>query len=208
MSSVSPSFKLRDSGICIGPSAKAELLSQLRKDLSLLVECSVMDYSLLVGVVKKGLSFGEASSIENAKREIEEKLLSGGITKKHFEGELLSTLSRPIRHLVAPVMYLAQTVYNAFLELHSIALIHPFPYYGAGTCGVNGGTLSVLQGRRLGKGAIYYIGVIDFLQPWSTQKILEREFKGVMGFDKNTISCTDPKRYADRFLNFMDKHIT
>ena len=38
-------------GINIGAHAKSALLSQLRQDVKLLVECQVMDYSLLVGVV-------------------------------------------------------------------------------------------------------------------------------------------------------------
>ena len=52
------------------------------------------------------------------------------------------------------------------------------------------------------------MGVIDFLQPWTTQKVLENQLKSALGYDKSAISCVHPKEYAERFLKFMDKIIT
>ncbi len=84
----------------------------------------------------------------------------------------------------------------------------PMPYYGAGTTKVDGGVFSSLRGTRKGKQVIYYLGVIDFLQPWTLKKRLERDLKGLAGYDKSAISCVAPTDYADRFLKFFDVHVT
>jgi len=207
MRSVSPAFKLPDCGICIGPTAKAALLSQLRKDVSLLIDCGVMDYSLLVGVVNMDIE--EGSFTQNDARDAIEKMLHASKSVKKGRAEkVLHALATPIQQLSAPAVFICQKTYGAIQSTISTVLTLPFPYYGAGVCGVDGGSLSVLKGRRLGKRAIYYMGIIDFLQPWTTQKVLENQLKGVLGYDKSAISCVDPKEYAERFLDFMDKVIT
>jgi len=84
----------------------------------------------------------------------------------------------------------------------------PLPYYGAGKTPVDGGNLSSLVGTRNGKQVAYYLGVIDFLQPWTVKKRLERDLKGLAGYDKREISCVAPGDYASRFLKFVDDHVT
>eukprot|EP00585_Thalassiosira_rotula_P008764 CAMPEP_0196138236 /NCGR_PEP_ID=MMETSP0910-20130528/5941_1 /TAXON_ID=49265 /ORGANISM="Thalassiosira rotula, Strain GSO102" /LENGTH=755 /DNA_ID=CAMNT_0041398815 /DNA_START=27 /DNA_END=2294 /DNA_ORIENTATION=+ len=84
----------------------------------------------------------------------------------------------------------------------------PLPYYGAGTTKVDGGALSSMQGSRRGKQVMYYMGVIDFLQPWTVKKRLERDLKGLAGMDTSAISCVAPADYASRFLEFVDSHVT
>lgn len=207
MKSVSKSFQLPDCGLSIGPTAKAALLSQLRRDLGLLVECSVMDYSLLVGVVNMEVMEDNQTPVI-VKDEIEKIMQINRSKTKSRAMKILSTLSTPIQQLGAPVKTICQATCNGVQSTLSTVLTLPFPYYGAGKCGVDGGCLSIINGHRLGKRAVYYMGVIDFLQPWSTQKVLENQFKGVIGYDKSAISCVDPKEYAERFLNFMDKVIT
>mmetsp|Transcript_29592 Transcript_29592/g.62761 ORF Transcript_29592/g.62761 Transcript_29592/m.62761 type:complete len:714 (+) Transcript_29592:229-2370(+) len=84
----------------------------------------------------------------------------------------------------------------------------PMPYYGAGTTKVDGGALSSLRGTRKGKQVMYYMGVIDFLQPWTVKKRMERDLKGLAGYDTSAISCVAPADYADRFLKFVKSHVT
>ena len=203
MKALSPSFGLSDFGLSIGAHAKSALLSQLRRDLNLLISCSVMDYSLLVGVVNLECN-------EPKDHEFISKFEMTRETSKRQRRLLLiaKTISTPIRQLIAPAIFSAQFLRRKILATISTVLTPPYPYYGAGLCGVDGGSLSVLPGKRLGNRAIYYIGIIDFLQPWTTQKVLEKEFKGLLGYDKAAISCAHPKDYAERFLDFMDMHIT
>jgi hypothetical protein len=84
----------------------------------------------------------------------------------------------------------------------------PMPYFGAGTTMVDGGALSSLRGTRRGRHVMYYLGVIDFLQPWTVKKRLERDLKGLAGYDKSGISCVAPSDYAARFLKFINSHVT
>ncbi|KAL3795348.1 hypothetical protein HJC23_009521 [Cyclotella cryptica] len=84
----------------------------------------------------------------------------------------------------------------------------PMPYYGSGMTKVDGGCLSSLRGIRRGKQVTYYMGVIDFLQPWTMKKRLERDLKGLAGYDTRAISCVAPSDYAARFLNFIEEHVT
>jgi len=84
----------------------------------------------------------------------------------------------------------------------------PMPYFGAGMTTVDGGALSALPGTRRGKHVMYFLGVIDFLQPWTVKKRLERDLKGLAGYDKTAISCVAPADYAKRFLNFCSTHVT
>ena len=85
---------------------------------------------------------------------------------------------------------------------------YPMPYYGAGVTQVDGGALSSLRGFRKGTHVMYYMGVIDFLQPWTVKKRLERDLKGLAGYDKSAISCVAPGDYASRFLKFVNSHVT
>ena len=84
----------------------------------------------------------------------------------------------------------------------------PLPYHGASMPKIDGGHLSCLLGTRRGKHVIYYMGIIDFLQPWTMKKMIERDLKGMAGYDINGISCVAPSDYAARFLKFMDRHLT
>jgi Phosphatidylinositol-4-phosphate 5-kinase len=207
MRSISPTFALPDCGICIGPAAKAALLSQLRRDLALLVECSVMDYSLLVGVVNMDVVDSDSAKTIT-KNEIDKLLRANKNINRSRTLRLLNTLSRPLQELGAPAMTVCRSAYSGVQNTLSTVLTLPFPYYGADKCGVDGGCFSIMRGRRLGKRAVYYMGIIDFLQPWTTQKVLENQLKGVLGYNRSAISCVHPEEYAERFLNFMDKVIT
>ena len=73
---------------------------------------------------------------------------------------------------------------------------------------VDGGPLSSLRGTRGHKQVMYYMGIIDFLQPWTIKKRLERDFKGLAGYDTRAISCVAPSDYATRFLKFIEAHVT
>jgi Phosphatidylinositol-4-phosphate 5-Kinase len=70
---------------------------------------------------------------------------------------------------------------------------------------VDGGPCSISLGERHGKEAVYYIGMIDFLQPFDVKKLAEYKLKGLI-HKKDTFSCIPPDLYAERFLDFVDKH--
>lgn len=199
-------------GLHIGPTAKAALLSQLRRDVALLTECQVMDYSLLVGVVDMDSEKLDMKSIDALiKSEIQEQVLwekSKAAKKPSWRRSVVATVTTPFRILVAPVVFLGRRGLSSVESTLSSVLTLPLPYYGAGLCGVDGGVLSVLEGKRNGHRAIFYLGLIDFLQPWTTRKVLERQMKGLIGYDIKAVSCVNPEEYASRFLDFIETHVS
>ena len=109
--------------------------------------------------------------------------------------------------MLSPPLYVARKSWNTLqLTLKSIVTA-PLPYYGSGQCGVYGGKLSVMHGKRKGDNAVYYLGLIDFLQPWTTRTVMEPKLKGLAGYDTNAVIAVTPEEYATRFLEFLDKHI-
>lgn len=51
---------------------------------------------------------------------------------------------------------------------------------------------------------VLYMGIIDILQEYNTKKKLEHAYKK-LHFDPMTISVVEPKLYAKRFINFMQR---
>lgn len=152
-------------GLHIGLTAKEALLSQLRLDVGLLQDCSVIDYSLLVGVAIDDVM--DKSQLSTGKKFV-----------KAIRSALRSKIAMPLLH---------------FLSYDRNCL--------------NTGRLSKVFGERNGQPVIYYFGLIDFLQPFDYKKELEYRLKGIL-YKKGTYSCVPPGSYAERFLNFVDKHVT
>jgi Phosphatidylinositol-4-phosphate 5-Kinase len=187
-------------GFQFGPTFKSSLLSQLRRDVKLLVECQVMDYSLLVGVVHMDtMTTNEtplpAAFISHAKKRY---------PRIHATAQYLLT---PLQIMSAPALYMAERTLTLVDSTLSSILTRPLPYYGAGLCVVDGGSLAKVEGKRRGKRAIYYLGLIDFLQPWTAMKVAENQLKGWMGYDTQAISCVAPEFYGSRFLEFIENHV-
>ena len=181
-------------GINIGSRSKASLLTQLRRDVALLEECQVMDYSLLVGVVR---SRDDPENVLTHQQQPKD-IMPFGLLNLREDGIVERIISSPV----------GRRVHWAIDKALWWVLPNSMPYYGAGVCGVDGGALSVVPGRRSGHRAVYYMGIIDFLQPWTWKKVLENEMKGLLGYNTKAISCVSPKDYASRFLDFLDAHVT
>jgi hypothetical protein len=148
----------------------------------------------------------QAVSTLQEQERIMDKIQAGRDQK--LDSATLYRMTLPIRLLVAPPFYLARKAWAlGRLTIDSI-FTSPLPYYGSGSCVVDGGTLSVFHGERRGARAIYYMGLIDFLQPWTTRKVVERYFKGIVGYDTKAISAVTPEEYATRFLAYLDDNIT
>lgn len=195
-------------GIQLGASTKSMLLAQLRKDVALLRDCRVMDYSLLVGIVNIDQGQIDAADLNALALSANEEKLFDLAWAKDNPGEMIvRVLTTPVRLMIAPPLFFTRRMWQVCRRAMSSVLTFPLPYFGASECGVNGGTLSVVHGYRSGKRAIYYLGLIDFLQPWTARKVAEKQLKGFLGYDTKAISCVDPDEYASRFLDFVEAHI-
>jgi len=51
---------------------------------------------------------------------------------------------------------------------------------------------------------IYFMGIIDILQPYNLRKRIETGLKGLR-YDKEGISAVAPDLYARRFVDFMKR---
>lgn len=206
------SRRATDYGFHLGETTKAALLSQLRRDVRLLVDCKVMDYSLLVGVANMDTGRFDVSTLEALdKSEAYETAFRYHSRRqrrvKKLRRRVMQALA-PVQTMSAPLVYFGRRAISCADRTLSSILTRPLPYYGAGICGVDGGTLAMVDGTRNGKRAIYYLGLIDFLQPWTARKVVERQLKGWMGYDVHAVSCVAPEEYASRFLEFLDSHIS
>ena len=197
-------------GLSIGATAKSNLLAQLRKDVNLLRECNVMDYSLLVGVVnlqpEQQVDAADVNMINLSQNQ--EKYYALRRTGEKPRKIFFTTMMTPLRAMLAPPLYMSRMLWSLIDRTMTSVLTYPLPYYDSTTCGVDGGVLSMMQGTKSGKRVLYYMGVIDFLQPWTPRKVAERKLKGIFGQDTSAISCVDPDEYATRFLDFIEAHVS
>jgi hypothetical protein len=190
-------------GLHIGATAKSALMRQLRNDVKLLVACGAIDYSLLVGVAKEDPGF-DAAVMEALDKSIHwEATLQGGRSSNKSARRLLSAALLPLQSLLAPPVFLVRQSLRFAKKL----VFWPAPYYGAGSCVVDAGPLSILQGSRHGAPATYYFGLIDFLQPYNSKKAVEYRLKTLV-YPSDSFSCVPPQVYADRFLAYLNEHIT
>lgn len=56
------------------------------------------------------------------------------------------------------------------------------------------------------EGKIFYMGVIDILQEYTTRKILESQYRLVQTHSRTEPSCVPPAIYSKRFLDFFDEY--
>lgn len=170
----------------------------------------LLQYSLLVGIVL--VDYEQKRNYREAVLTMEEqgRILQRIQNDKHrkVDSAILYTISTPVRLMVAPPMYLARKVWSLGRRMLDSIFTSPLPYYGAGSCVVDGGKFSVFHGERNGERAIYYMGLIDFLQPWTKRKVVERYLKGLVGYDTKAISSVTPEEYATRFLDYFDTNVT
>jgi 1-phosphatidylinositol-4-phosphate 5-kinase len=189
-------------GIHIGPTSKAALLTQLRKDVKLLAACGVIDYSLLVGVAREapGMSALDLQALHKSE-ELERRMVKLR-ERNNLAAAAISAVLSSVRVFAAPAVFLSRSLFSFVKQ----TIVWPSPYYGSGQCTVDAGPLSCIHGKRLGAPATYYFGLIDFLQPFNTKKSVEFRLKALV-YEKGTYSCVPPEQYADRFLAFLDDHI-
>ena len=175
-------------------------MAQLRRDVQLLTDCKLIDYSLLVGVVLQSPTGPSMQDLVVAS-------FSDGMDREFVQPpphtkSPLNFILKPLRTLLKPPAFLAKTAVVSVKRAAS----WPLPYYGSELCGVEAGGLSHIQGERMGRKALFYFGLIDFLQPFNWKKELEWKWK-TMRYGEG-FSCVPPQMYSKRFLDFIDNHVT
>ncbi|KAF2481859.1 hypothetical protein BDY17DRAFT_299839 [Neohortaea acidophila] len=179
-------------------------ITQLKKDVALLQQLKIMDYSLLVGIhdVQRG-------NEDNLRDKTLQVFQPGG--DKHDEqqqtpttpGVLTRTPSkiehaRRVRELRESVKKERPTPLDAATALmpEDDAMRRKGYFYRE-----DGGFRATNADNHPGA-TIYYLGIIDCLTRYSTLKKAEHFWKG-MGGHEGQISAIPPVRYGERFVKFI-----
>lgn len=208
-----------NSPIRIGAERKKLFMRQIIKDTEFLKKCEIMDYSLLVGIHEQQMCSSTAKLNSDSPSDEfhpslskEERRRKKMMKNEEEEGDFRSS-------------HHAYSKKRRFSDPHGVDVRFPekgnrgdahahSTLTGGKTSdgvgeirlrkGVNGGIQSTVNpGFR---NEVYYAGVIDILQQYTTRKRLEHMTKGLAyGLDK--ISCVSPNHYAERFVRFIDSII-
>lgn len=195
----------------LGPEKKKAFIQQMRRDVQLLEQLKIMDYSLLVG-------------IHDLERGNDENLRDKTLQVFQPEGDAeASSTATP-----APVTRTASKLENArkAKELrHMIINQRPVPLGSSSSkmpdelpdemrderrnryfYSDDGGFRATHQDDRPGE-TIYYLGIIDCLTKYDMFKKTEHFVKGVANpKQKNEISAVPPDRYGKRFVEFISRN--
>jgi len=208
-----------------GPTKSQIFVEQMERDVTLLQELKIMDYSLLVGI--HDLERGNAENLRNKTLKV---FQPGGETSPPTEAtdimpdrpihpsthppstaeklsrtpsKMENTLkARELRQLVKlerPVP-MDQTQLGMPENMLAAHAKKDFYFYQD-----EGGLLATHDDGRPGE-EIYYLGIIDCLTQYNLIKKSEHFFKS-FGSNEAEISAIPPGRYGDRFLRFMKNTI-
>ena len=226
---------LGDKKIYVGADSKAQLLRQLRRDVEFLIQCKIMDYSMLLGIhyhtdeekvrVREGSVRGMGDSFVDVEIEKEgEKYQTreGAVPMKIFRGRLSSGKSSGYNtrsntldsidesgDIVESQFHTRKPQVAWFREdyggLRSTSTLHPLH---KAEVQLHGSSVSDIhrQAAADAPSATYYFGIVDILQQYNLHKKAEYHWKTKVACkDKHGISCVNEREYGERFLNFMDE---
>ncbi|KAK9766396.1 Phosphatidylinositol-4-phosphate 5-kinase [Basidiobolus ranarum] len=188
-------WQTRDRKLEIGPEKRQLFVDQMDRDVKLLKELKIMDYSLLVGLHDK-----QRGNRDN----IRDNTLS--VFKPDTE-----KLDKPIQKRGS---YHPDAVRKMIVESDPIALgpsnstLPEDPFNERNNCIFyqDEGGFAGSDESGVFTDTIFYVGIIDILTPYNFAKRMEHMWKS-LSHDKNGISAVNPSLYANRFMDFMTKAI-
>jgi 1-phosphatidylinositol-4-phosphate 5-kinase len=225
---------LGDKKIHVGADSKAQLLGQLRRDVEFLIQCKIMDYSMLLGIhnhsddervrVREGSIRGLGDSFIDV--EIEKKgdkpqhTREDAVPMRSFRGRLSSNKSSGYNTRSTTLDSINESGDIVESQFHTkkpqIAWFRE-DYGGLRSTStlhplhkpeiqLHGSSDIHEQAAAEVPPATYYFGIVDILQQYNWQKKAEHHWKTKVACkDKHGISCVNEREYGERFLNFMDE---
>ena len=193
----------------LGPEKKAAFIEQVVKDVQLLKDLKIMDYSLLVGIhdLEKGneerLREKNLKVFQPAGEERKEGEMQAPEAMKRTPSTLESARKakelRQAVHSQRPV-----PLGSSSLSISDEMVPEPTNRNATRLFSMEeGGFRASHQDGTPGE-AVYYLGIIDCLTKYNSVKKAEHFLKGLAaGHRKDDISAVPPKQYGDRFIDFM-----
>ncbi|ORY05249.1 SAICAR synthase-like protein [Basidiobolus meristosporus CBS 931.73] len=180
----------------IGPGKRQLFVDQMERDVKLLKELKIMDYSLLVGLHDK-----ERGNKDN----IRDNTLS--VFKPDTNKlERQPTTKRGSHHPDAVRKMIVESDPVALGPSNSSLPEDPFRERNNCIFYQDEGGFAGSDENGVFTDTIFYVGIIDILTPYNYAKRLEHMWKS-LSHDKNGISAVNPSLYAHRFMDFMTKAI-
>ncbi|KAI8344703.1 hypothetical protein BC941DRAFT_478268 [Chlamydoabsidia padenii] len=181
----------------LGPEKRHLFLTQLEKDIDVLVKLNIMDYSLLIGI--HGIEKGTEERFRDQHLQLIEAntwpWLGTTIlktTKTENRQVYSKSYSFDDRFPISKSAFHRQTNHlTDFLIIHRHCVFY-----------ANSGGFQSSDQHNDDSDLLYFIGVIDILTPYNLIKRTEHLWKSITQ-DKYTISSVPPKIYGQRFLEFM-----
>ncbi|ETO21262.1 G-protein-coupled receptor family protein, partial [Reticulomyxa filosa] len=189
--------------LLLDPGQSSEMFQRLVHDTQFLMEQQVMDYSLLLGIYYVGV---DPKKIDTQKRHQRDPkpLVANDVTEERKE-HLLENNNDSDANADQELFFpdLLRTNRNMPEDVGIKRFVRPrAPTYASMKEVAE--QKGAVRARVIEGPGIYFVGIIDMLQKWNTEKKVESLFKAYCRCkDKNGISAVDPKFYRKRFLRKM-----
>ncbi|KAL6078191.1 Phosphatidylinositol-4-phosphate 5-kinase [Balamuthia mandrillaris] len=163
--------------IYLGPDKEALFIDQVTKDVDLLERLGIMDYSLLLGIHDR-----------RAAQMVDRRLSLSMVYLPKAEEEIGAT-----------------TFGYSDSDYWSTDSEDEYKHHITKFTQDQGGFQSTDKNNNPAN-EIYFMGIIDILQPYNIRKRVEHTFKALR-YDGDSISAVHPKLYASRFKEYMFGHV-
>ncbi|KAI9311852.1 hypothetical protein BX666DRAFT_2021189 [Dichotomocladium elegans] len=182
----------------LGPLKRNLLTVQLERDVKLLKDLNIMDYSLLIGI--HDMIRGNAEGIRDHQLHLvqpETKELKRKLSMRQSAGrESRAEMVRKALRYTNPVQLGASDLPKRPSEERRHCVFYA----------EDGGFRSTDENDQPTQ-ILYFLGIIDILTPYNFMKKSEHFFKSFTQ-DKHAISAVHPIEYGERFMRFIKSAVT
>ncbi|KAI9486179.1 MAG: hypothetical protein EXX96DRAFT_474935 [Benjaminiella poitrasii] len=184
--------------LLLGPKKRKLFVTQLLRDVKLLVRLNIMDYSLMIGI--HDMLRGNKDNVRNS------TLQTFQASNKAIppDTKLAERRASMMKRRESKAMAYRKVIMEANPDRLNASELPDTPFEERRNCVFysNDGGFQATDEKDRPSPSLYYMGIIDILTPYDLKKKSEHFFKS-MAQDKNEISAVKPKTYGNRFMTFV-----
>ncbi|CAO3668449.1 unnamed protein product [Rhizopus stolonifer] len=187
-------WEKQDRKLQLGPEKRKLFMTQIVRDVTLLSQLNIMDYSLLVGI--HDMFRGNKDNIRATLQTFQPntKSIQRRITQMRRRTSKAQVVRRAIAEANPDKLDISQLPKHAQERRHCI-------FYA------EEGGLRATDESNQPLPVLYSLGIIDILTPYDIKKKSEHVYKSLTTHDKYAISAIRPSQYGQRFLEFMARAV-